>query len=151
MASTGRKSYATYDVTPFGLPDGRLQPPANLGTLEKRVFLDLISRVPAGQFRDSDLALISRWCELVVLAETAAGELAAGGMVTTDGKVSPWFSIHERCTKSLVALALRLRLSPQARADKAPKALPAPVSYYDLKALDGGRDDDDGEVEPSRS
>jgi phage terminase small subunit len=147
LVQTGRKPFTTIDITPFGLPDGRLRPPASLGQLEKQAFLDLISRVPAGQFRESDLPLLCRWCEASVMAEQAAGELAAGGMVV-DGRVSPWFGIHERATKSLVALALRLRLSPQARADKAPKALPGPVSYYDLKALENGGDDDD-KVEPS--
>jgi hypothetical protein len=83
------------------------------------------------------------------MAETAARELAAGGMVTADGRISPWFAIHERATKSLVALALRLRLSPQARADKAPKTLPRPTSYYDLQQLEDGRDDGKNEVESS--
>jgi hypothetical protein len=148
MPHTGRQSYATIDVTPFG-PEGRPRPPKSLGELEKRAFLDLISKVPAGQFRASDISLICRWAEVTVMAEQAAGELAAGGMVTADGKVSPWFAIHERCTKSLVALALRLRLSPQARADKAPKTLPGPVSYYDLKQLEDGPDGGEAEAEPS--
>jgi hypothetical protein len=41
----------------------------------------------------SDLPLICRWAEITVMAEQAAGELAAQGMVTADGKVSPWFAI----------------------------------------------------------
>ena len=50
------------------------------------------------------------------MAEQAAGELQAGGMVTADGRVSPWFTIHQQATKSLTGLALRLRLGPQSRA-----------------------------------
>jgi hypothetical protein len=92
---------ATYDLTPFGFPDERLRPPASLGDLEKRAFLDLIDRVPAGQFRESDLPLICRWCELTVVAERAAAEMSAGNLVTDDDRPSPWFSIHERATKSL--------------------------------------------------
>ena len=49
------------------------------------------------------------------MAEQAAGELQAGGMVTADGRVSPWFTIHQQATKSLTGLALRLRLGPQSR------------------------------------
>jgi hypothetical protein len=139
---------ATYDLTPFGFPDERLRPPASLGDLEKRAFLDLIDRVPAGQFRESDLPLICRWCELTVVAERAAAEMSAGNLVTDDDRPSPWFSIHERATKSLVALAMRLRLSPQARADKAPKSLPASTSYYDRMSFEEGNRDD--EAEPDR-
>src|SRR5262245_45074453 len=143
MAETGRRPYATFDVATFGYPDERLRPPASLGTREKRVFVDLISRTPAGQFRQSDMPLICRWCEATVLAERAAAELAAGSPVTPAGTISPWVSIHERATKSLVALALRLRLSPQGRADKAPKSLPARTNFYDRMSFEEGTTDAD--------
>jgi hypothetical protein len=150
LAQTGRKPFATYDVQPFGAWE-RLKPPASLGEPEKRAFFDLISRVPAGQFQECDLPLLCRWAELTVMAETAAGKLAVAGMVTTDGKVSPWFSVHERATKGLTLLALRLRLGPQSRASKAPKTLAGELSYYDRRALEDGRDDEDNETDPSRS
>ena len=143
MAGTGRKPFATYDVQPFGVWE-RLKPPGSLGEPERRAFLDLICSVPAGQFRESDLPLLCRWAEATVQAEVAASELQASGMVTADGRVSPWFSIHQQATKSLTMLALRLRLGPQSRADKAPKTLPGPVSYYDRKMLEDGRDDQQG-------
>lgn len=73
-----------------------------------------------------------------------AAELSAGNLVTTDDRPSPWFAIHERATKGLVALALRLRLGPQSRASKAPKSEPAAnLSYYDGMTLEGRDDDDD--------
>jgi hypothetical protein len=147
MVGSGRKPFTTYDVQPFGAWD-RLKPPASLGKPERRAFFDLISRVPAGQFCEADLPLICRWAELTVMAEQAAGELAAQGMVTADGKVSPWFSIHQQATKGLTLLALRLRLGPQSRASKAPKTLVGELSYYDRRALEDGLDDED-EAEPS--
>jgi hypothetical protein len=150
MAGTGRKPFATYDVQPFGEWE-RLKPPAGLGELEKKAFFDLISSVPSGQFQQSDLPLICRWAELTVLAEQAAGELAAAGPVTADGRVSPWFSVHERATKSLVALALRLRLGPQSRANKAPKVLVGELSYYDRMRLEQDDDDNDADADSSRS
>jgi hypothetical protein len=82
------RNYTTYDVAPFGTPDERLKAPPGLGDREKGAFVDLISRVPAGQFRESDLPC--RWAELTVLAERAAAEMAAGSLVTDTGKVSPW-------------------------------------------------------------
>jgi hypothetical protein len=150
MAGTGRKSFVTYDVQPFGAAWDRLKPPASLGKPEKQAFFDLISRVPAGQFLEADLPLLCRWAELTVMAETAAGVLTAQGMVA-DGRVSPWFAIHERATKGLTLLALRLRLGPQSRASKAPKTLPGELSYYDRRALEDGRDDEDNETDQSRS
>jgi hypothetical protein len=103
-----------------------------------------VQRPPDGQLRESDLPLLCRWAEATVQAEMAASELQASGMVTADGRVSPWFSIHQQATKSLTMLALRLRLGPQSRADKARKTLPGPVSYYDRKMLEDGRDDQQG-------
>jgi len=72
------------------------------------------------------------------MAEQAAGELAASGMVTADGKVSPWFTIHQQATKALSNLALRLRLGPQSRALKAPKRRAQPLSYFEIMELEGG-------------
>jgi len=146
MAGTGRKPFVSLDTVPYGVGNQRLKPPACLGELEKRAFVDLIGRVPLGQFQEADLPLICRWCELTVMAETAAGEMRAGGIVT-DGKVSPWFSIYRDATRELRSLALRLRLGPQSRTSKAPKTLPTRMSYYERAALLEA--DDDEEALPS--
>jgi hypothetical protein len=63
-----------------------------------------------------------------------------GGMVTADGKLSPWFTIHASATKTLNGLALRLRLGPQSRASKQSKKEPAPMSYYDRMRMEPGWD-----------
>jgi len=70
-----------------------------------------------------------------------------GSLVTPDGKVSAWFAVHERAVKGLVALALRLRVAPQARSFKAPKRTAAPTSYYDRLALMEPDDGDEAEAE----
>jgi hypothetical protein len=89
MAQTGRKPYDTTDVALYGTGSARLRPPASLGEPEKRAFLDLVTTVPAGQFRPSDLPLLCRWAELTVMAETAAGELAVSSMVTATARCRP--------------------------------------------------------------
>ena len=137
MAGTGRKPFETTDVVPFGAGNERLRPPPSLREPEKQAFLDLVTTTDPKQFRPSDLPLLCRWAELTVMAEKAAGELQAGGTVTADGRVSPWFAIHQQATKSLTGLALRLRLGPQSRTPKAPKTKPAAVSYYDRMTLEG--------------
>jgi hypothetical protein len=140
--TTGRKPHETLDIVPYGSDRRRLRPPDNLSEPERRAFADLVLSCPISQFQVADLPLICRYAELTVMAETAARELVAGGMVTADGRVSPWFAIHERATKGLTALALRLRLGPQSRAKKAPKTRPGPVSYYDRMTLEGERGED---------
>jgi len=145
MAGTGRKPYTTTDAVPWHLGNQRLKPPKTLGDLEKQAFIDLISRVPLTQFQECDLSLICRWCELEVMAQQAAGEMHAQGMVTADGKVSPWFTVHQQATKGQALLALRLRLGPQSRSQRAPKTQPAPMSYYERASLL----ESDDETEPS--
>jgi phage terminase small subunit len=147
MAGTGRKPYATVDISPFDMPIERLQPPPHLGPAATRVFRDLVLRVPAGQFKPSDLSLVCRWCEWTAVADRAAAEMATGELVDEHGQPSPWIAIAERASKQLVALALRLRLGPQSRASKAPKSEPvASLSYYEQMMLE----DDDGDGNPDR-
>jgi phage terminase small subunit len=139
---TGRKPHETLDLTLYGSGRQPLQPPEALSEAARRAFADLVLSCPISQFQAADLPLLCRWAELTVMAEKAAGELAVGGMVTADGRVSPWFAIHERATKGLTALCLRLRLGPQSRAKKAPKTKAGPVSYYDrMRVLEGEHGD----------
>jgi phage terminase small subunit len=139
----GRRSFITTDVVPAW--ERRLQPPACLGGAERKVFVDLIAATPLGQFEPSDLPLIARWCEATVMAERAAEELRAHGMVKGD-KVSAWFTIHQAACKTLKDLALRLKLSPQSRHHKAPKSLPSGLSAYERLALEEWDDEEDAQL-----
>jgi hypothetical protein len=142
MPTTGRRPYSTFDVVPFGSGERRLRPPAGLPDPERRVFLDLVATTPPSQFAPSDLALLVRWCELVVLAARAAEGMRSAPLVTADGKPSPWVALHASAVKGITMLALKLKLSPQARAPKAPKKLPGPMSYYERMNLEGERRED---------
>jgi phage terminase small subunit len=138
MAKTGCKPCETSDTVAYmGSESRRLRPPASLGERERAVFLDLVTSTDPRQFRNSDAALLCRWNELVVMAETAAEHLRTEGMLTDKGTPSPWLKIHEQATKGMAIMALRLRISPQARAPKAPKTVPAPTSYYDRMEQEG--------------
>jgi hypothetical protein len=141
MARTGRSPYETTDVVPFGFGRRRLLPPANLGEAEKQAFLDVVTSCPAAQFQPSDLPLLCRWAELVVMAERAAKVMDIEGMLKADGKPSGHFVIHREATRGLNALALRLRLGPQSRAQKAPRQKVATASYYERMELEGERDE----------
>jgi len=140
----GRPPHETTDVVPYGVEDRRLPPPDALQGLERRVFIDLVTSCPTGQFRHADLGLLCRWAELTVLAEQAAGEMRKDGAVVPGQhgpKVSPWFTVHRDCVRELRALSQRLQLGPRGRAPKAPKTKAGPVSYYDRMTLEGEYDD----------
>jgi hypothetical protein len=135
MAKTGRSPYTTSDVASFGLESRRLTPPAGLGEAERRVFLDLVTTVPAGQFQPCDLPLLCAWAETVALRERMAARMEVEGELDEKGKPSGAFTIHREATKTMNALALRLRVSSQSRAQKAPRREVA-AGYYDRLQLE---------------
>jgi phage terminase small subunit len=97
----------------------RLRPPATLSAAERKVFTGVVRACAPEHFRAGDIPLLTRFCELTVLAELAARELRNGAVV--DGRPSPWIVVQERCIRNLLGLAAKLRLAPSARLD--PKTL----------------------------
>jgi phage terminase small subunit len=135
MAKTGRRSFVASDVTVYG-DTPRLAPPASLGEGERKAFLGLVMSCPAGQFAPADLPLLCAWAENVAIRERMATRLALEGEITDQGKVNPAFNVHREAVKTLNALALRLRVSPQSRMQKAPKRETQQGSYYDRMNLE---------------
>ena len=84
-------------------------------------------------FERSDIPLLARYCESVVLAKRAAAALASEGAVI-GGRTSPWLVVQEKAVRAMTALSMRLRLSPQARRET-PAAKGPPASVYDM--MDG--------------
>jgi phage terminase small subunit len=125
MRQRGRKSAAALSVIAVEDKPDRLLPPASLSDAERTVFVDLVTACDPKHFRPSDLPLLCRYCEAVVLAERSALELRLGAVVA--GKPSPWITIQEKAVRAMVALSMRLRLSPQSRID--PKTLGRQQAY----------------------
>jgi phage terminase small subunit len=94
----------------------RVRAPASLSETERTVFAGVVKACDPRHFRQSDLPLLSRFCELTALADQAASELRRHGAVI-NGRASPWIVVQEKCVRGLVALSMRLRLSPQSRID----------------------------------
>jgi hypothetical protein len=139
MPGTGRKPYETVDVVaPFGA--GRLQPPDRLSEDARRCFADLIGSTASGHFKAADLSLICRYAETAAIAERAALMLERPDTLVTDGKPSPWFTIHQTATKTLSGLAIRLRLGPQSRMRSQSKKTVSQMSYYDEMKMKPGWD-----------
>jgi phage terminase small subunit len=110
-----RKSAAALSVMAVDGKPKRLQPPEFLSDSERKLFVDLVASCDATHFRPSDLPLLCRYCEAAVLAERAAQELRLSTIA--DGKLSPWITVQEKAVRAMVALSMRLRLSPQSRID----------------------------------
>lgn len=113
MAQPGRKSAAALAITRPPPRVTRLRPPSSLAEPEAKLFRQIIANCAHDHFRESDLPLLCRYCEASVLAERAAQQLREAPVV--DGRPSPWLPVREKATRELVALSMRLRLSPQAR------------------------------------
>jgi hypothetical protein len=123
-----RKS-ATAKIIPLDTRTERLRPPANMVGPERELFVALVAANQPGHFRDSDLPLLLQYCTATVLNEQAAGEIRAAPIVKD--RPSPWLGIYEKTGRAVIALSMRLRLSPQSRAPNNPSR-PAPrLSAYD--------------------
>src|SRR5262245_12252774 len=112
-----RRSTASFSVVRpdpvVTLPRPSAAAPADIVTL----FNQIVASVPATHFRSGDAPLIEQYAQAIALAQRAYAELATSGPVTADGRASAWAIILEKAHRSSVALAGRLRLAPQSRAD----------------------------------
>jgi hypothetical protein len=90
-----------------------------LSAAEKAVFVAVVKACSPRHFREADMPLLTRYCELSAMAERAARELRKAAVV--DGRPSAWLVVQERCVRNLLGLASKLRLAPSTRTD--PKTL----------------------------
>jgi len=112
----GRKSQAERDMEPLMVHSEPVpvQPPVTLSDPARKIFLELVASCDPAHFEDADVGILAQFCEAQALAERAAQELQ---------KESPpnprWLPAWKEGTKTMKDLALRLRLSPQSRREKA--------------------------------
>jgi phage terminase small subunit len=123
------------NVVAFDAGRSRLRPPAKLSELERSVFLDVVGTSRPEHFRPSDMPLLCRYCEAAALGDLAAEHLRMEGPVV-GGRPSPWITVQEKAVRAMVALSMRLRLSPQARAPNTPTRRGDVPSVYDRIRLD---------------
>jgi phage terminase small subunit len=109
----------------------RLRPPPELSEEESSVWQDIVLACDAKHFQKSDAPLLVRYCQNVCLARRAARELAENGAVLF-GRASAWMTIAEKADRAMVALSLRLRISPQARMRPETTKTRTPGSPYEL-------------------
>ena len=139
-----RRSSASFSVISVDGTPPRLSPPADLGELERKTFLDIVLACKLSHFQPSDLPLLAAYCRAIVLERQASNALAVAGHVTEDGRVSPWMKVWEQASKAMLSLAHRLRLSPQGRSPTVPQRSQS-GSYYDrMRLMEAARDDAEG-------
>jgi phage terminase small subunit len=131
-----RKSISALSTPSPQLQSVRLQPPAYLTKAECAEFVALVVSNKPNHFVASDLPLLAAYAQISCQLQHAAKMIHKG--VVFENKVSPWISIQERLIKSMVALSMRLRLSPQARAPNNPTRPTRPINAYDMMVTDDG-------------
>ena len=143
MTQPGRKTTEAISALSWIGPPPRLTAPPELTETERRVFADIVGACEPEHFRASDLPLLTAYCRAVVLEQQSAREYAKAPVV--GNQISAWSIVHANALKSMIALSLRLRLSPQGRAKAVSTKRPMQLSYYERAALMEGQRD---EVEP---
>jgi hypothetical protein len=126
-----RTSASARLIIPVDGQPTQLHPPPSLSEIERTIFNAVIKSCDPKHFRASDLPLLVRYVESCALGDHAAEQLRTNGAVV-GGKPSPWIIVQEKAVRAMVALSLRLRLSPQSRLDpktvarREPSSLPRP-------------------------
>src|SRR5262245_55119104 len=111
----GRKSAAELEMQPLmrHAEPTPIHPPLSLSEAARGVFLDLVNSCDPEHFEDADASLLARYATATVFAEGAEARLQA------DPDDSKALALWEKATRTMSGLALRLRLGPQARREKA--------------------------------
>jgi hypothetical protein len=143
MTQPGRRG-ALKSIPGIGGQPERLRPPPGLTDLEREAFASIVGSCRPDHFVASDLPLVASYARAIVADAGAARQLQEQGAVV-NGKPNPWLVVKEKAHREMVALSLRLRLSPQGRAQVAKSAPGTPISYYEHRQLLGA----DDEAEPS--
>jgi P27 family predicted phage terminase small subunit len=143
----GRKSKAELSVVSISGKPQRLRAPDNLSPAERAVFADIVSACRPESFIPSDTPLLESYARAIVQERTAMKNLQSEGYVLR-GRPSPWLTIKEKAHREIIALSLRLRLSPQGRRKLAEvKAAPNTLSVYERMALEEKDEEGAADVE----
>jgi phage terminase small subunit len=86
-------------------------------------------------FTEGDLPLLVAYVAAVSQHERAVAALREQGDVV-DGKANAWIVVQEKAVRAMTALAMRLRLSPQARRERA--VAPKSLTWSDRKRIKEG-------------
>ncbi|HKQ22895.1 MAG TPA: P27 family phage terminase small subunit [Burkholderiales bacterium] len=112
-----RRSAASLAVASIEVNARRIKPPPGLPAPVTEIWETLVGSLPANRFHVSDRPLLALYCRALHQAELAFLKLEEFGAAAGDN-VSPWLRVCDSALKSAATLATKLRLCPQARADR---------------------------------
>jgi phage terminase small subunit len=92
-----------------------VRPPPNLSEAARAAFVELVAGCEPRHFEQSDVTLLARYAVATVLAEGAEATLQEH---PDDTKA---LAVWEKSVRTMSGLALRLRLGPQSRRERAAK------------------------------
>jgi phage terminase small subunit len=111
-----RRSAAELAVVPIDSKRPRLAPSSGAPADVVEIFREILASAPANHFKTGDAPLVEAYAQAISLARQSAHEIATNGAVIA-GRPSPWVHCQEKAMRAIAALSMRLRLSPQHRAD----------------------------------
>jgi hypothetical protein len=112
-----------------------LKPPSNLTPAEREAFISVVAACDRRHFVPSDTPLLASYARAIVSDEMAAKMLRELGPVVNN-KPSAWLVVKEKAHREMIALSLRLRLSPQGRAQHPPKTAEARPTWYERMEME---------------
>ena len=132
---------------------GKLKAPAALPEPAAALWNRIMRTTPEDQWREADVPLLAMFCRVGLLADDAVAHLEQDGQVDAAGKVSPWVKVASDHSKTLAALASKLRLAPASRIRAEAHSLQQVPAHGFPWELSGRRrkssDDDDLLARPS--
>jgi hypothetical protein len=113
-----RISAAARAVAPVPPESAPIRPPATLSEPAKAVFVAIVADCDPHHFVASDAPLLAQYAAAIALAERAEVHLSEDPLSVR------WMAVWREATRTMRDLALRLRLSPQARRERAKVSKP---------------------------
>ena len=111
-----------------------------MGGIEQKIWSEVVAGTDSGHFQASDAPMLAAYVRACTLERRAAEELAVSAVAA--GMPSPWLEVHASAVRSMVALAVKLRLSPKARTPGQRAGKARSMSYYDQMRLERGDAED---------
>jgi hypothetical protein len=114
-----RISAAARAVAPVPPESAPIRPPATLSEPAKVAFAAIVADCDPHHFKASDVPLLAQYAVAIALAERAEVHLSED-----DPPNAHWLAVWKESVRTMRDLALRLRLSPQARRERAKVSKP---------------------------
>lgn len=119
MGTRGRTSSASLSVAVTKLPSQRPEPPEKLSEAQQAEWRAVVGRMPANWFTRENEALLVEHCRWVERSDALEAALQAAVKDGRTEEVGGLFGVAKQASSTLATLATKMRMSQQARHEKA--------------------------------